>query len=125
MKGYNSNIEKVTKENNFFRQVLFTGKHSQLVLMSLKPLEEIGNEVHEDTDQFFRFELGQGKVTIDGDEFEVSDGSAVVVPAGSWHNVINTSESEELKLYSIYSPAHHPDGTVHVTKEEAIQAESH
>lgn len=119
MKGFNSNIEKDTLENNNFRKVLYTGKHSQLVLMNLKPNEEIGAEVHKENDQFFRFEKGNGKVIIDSNEYDVSDGSAIVVPAGSQHNVINTSDSEELKLYTIYSPAHHKDGIVRETKEEA------
>lgn len=119
MKGFCSNIEKDTIENENFRKVLYTGKHSQLVLMSLKPNEEIGMEVHTDNDQFFRFEKGQGMVIIDGNEYEVKDGFAVVVPAGAQHNVVNISDSEELKLYTIYSPAHHKDGVVRATKAEA------
>lgn len=119
MKGFNSNIEKDTLANNNFRQVLYTGKHSQLVLMSLKPKEEIGLEAHEKNDQFFRFESGQGLCVIDGQEYEVSDGSAIVVPAGAEHNVINTSDTVELKLYTIYSPANHKDGIVRQTKSEA------
>lgn len=119
MKGYVINIEKNTLENNNFRKVLYTGKHSQLVLMSLAPKEEIGMEVHEENDQFFRFEKGQGKCIIDGQEYELKDGVAVVVPAGAQHNIINTSSTEELKLYTIYSPAHHKDGIVRVTKAEA------
>jgi mannose-6-phosphate isomerase-like protein (cupin superfamily) len=119
MKGYFTNIEKDTLENKNFREVLYTSKHSQLVLMSLKPKEEIGMEVHPDNDQFFRFEKGTGKVIIDGNEYNVSDGSAIVVPAGAEHNVINISETEELKLYTIYSPPHHKDGIVRTTKEEA------
>jgi len=119
MKGYFTNIEKNTLENKNFRKVLYTSKHSQLVLMSLKPKEEIGAEVHPNNDQFFRFEKGTGKVVIDGNEYNVSDGSAIVVPAGAKHNVINTSETEELKLYTIYSPAHHKDGIIRATKEEA------
>lgn len=119
MKGYNGNIEELTRVNNSFRKVLYTGKHSQLVLMSLKPGEEIGMEVHPDNDQFFRFESGQGKVVIDGNEYAVGDGSAIVVPAGARHNVINTSDSESLKLYTIYSPPHHKDGIERVTKEQA------
>jgi mannose-6-phosphate isomerase-like protein (cupin superfamily) len=119
MKGFCSNIEKDTLENENFRKVLYTGKHSQLVLMSLAPNEEIGMEVHEENDQFFRFEKGQGKVIIDGNEYQVSDGSAVVVPAGSQHNVVNTSDSERLNLYTIYSPAHHKDQIVRATKSEA------
>jgi len=119
MKGYFTNIEKATLENNNFRKVLYTSKHSQLVLMSLRPGEEIGTETHLENDQFFRFERGQGKVIIDGNEYEVSDGSAIVVPAGAEHNVINVSDTEELKLYTIYSPPHHKDGIVRATKEEA------
>jgi mannose-6-phosphate isomerase-like protein (cupin superfamily) len=119
MKGYKDNIEKLTLENNNFRKVLYTGKNSQLVLMSLKPMEEIGAEVHEENDQFFRFEAGHGKVTIDGNVYDVADGDAVVVPAGSNHNVENVSSDEELKMYTIYSPAHHKDGIVRATKEEA------
>ncbi|MBK5225067.1 MAG: cupin domain-containing protein [Thermoleophilia bacterium] len=119
MKGYKNNIEGLTLENNNFRKVLYSGPHSQLVLMSLRPKEEIGMEVHEGNDQFFRFEKGQGKVIIDGNDYEVRDGDAVVVPAGAEHNVINSSDSEDLKLYTIYSPAHHKDGIVRTTKEEA------
>ena len=119
MKGYVSNIEKDTLENENFRKVLYTSKHSQLVLMSLAPNEEIGMEIHEDNDQFFRFEKGQGKCIIVGNEYEVKDGTAVVVPAGSQHNVINTSVTDRLNLYTIYSPAHHKDGIVRKTKAEA------
>jgi mannose-6-phosphate isomerase-like protein (cupin superfamily) len=121
MKGYKNNIEKLTLINDNFRQVLYTGKHSQLVLMSLKPLEEIGLETHEESDQFFRFEIGTGLVIIDGTEQMVGDGDAVIVPAGAKHNIINTSEVEPLKFYTIYSPAHHHDGTIHATKEQAEQ----
>jgi mannose-6-phosphate isomerase-like protein (cupin superfamily) len=124
MKGYFTNIEKDTLENENFRKVLYTSKHSQLVLMSLKPKEEIGMEIHSDNDQFFRFEKGIGKVIIDGNEYNVSDGSAIVVPAGAEHNVINMSETEELKLYTIYSPPHHKDGILRQTKEEAEANES-
>ncbi len=120
MKGFNANIEKETLANKNFRRVLYTGKHSQLVLMSLKPKEEIGMEVHPDNDQFFRFEKGQGKCIIDGNEYELKDGSAIVVPAGAEHNIINISETDDLKLYTIYSPAHHKDGIVRQTKEEAV-----
>lgn len=119
MKGYVVNIEQETLENTNYRRVLYTGRHSQLVLMSLRPGEEIGREVHPENDQFFRFEKGVGKVIIDGNEYEVSDGTAVVVPAGAEHNVINTSDSEFLKLYTIYSPPHHKDKIVRGTKEEA------
>jgi len=124
MKGYTTNIEKDTLENNNFRKVLYTGKHNQLVLMSLAPKEEIGMEVHEENDQFFRFEKGQGKCIIDGNEYDIGDGVVIVVPAGAQHNIINTSDTEELKLYTIYSPAHHKDGIVRVTKEEAEKNEA-
>ena len=119
MKGFNGNIEELTLQNDNFRKVLYTHTHSQLVLMSLQPNEDIGLEVHEDNDQFFRFESGQGRVVIDGNEYEVADGSAIVVPSGAEHNVINTSASESLKMYTIYSPAHHKDGVVRATKAEA------
>ncbi len=119
MKGFHSNIETLTLENDKFRRVLYTGKHSQLVLMSLKPREEIGMEVHPHNDQFFRVERGQGRCIIDGHEYTVRDGSAIVVPAGARHNVINASGSESLKLYTIYSPAHHKDGIVRASKDEA------
>jgi mannose-6-phosphate isomerase-like protein (cupin superfamily) len=119
MKGFSINIEEATLENSNFRKVLYTSKHSQLVLMSLKPGEEIGMEVHEENDQFFRFEQGKGKCIIDGNEYDLEDGVAVIVPAGAQHNVVNTSETEELKLYTIYSPAHHKDGIVRATKKEA------
>lgn len=119
MKGFNTNIEKATLENNNFRKVLYTAKYSQLVLMSLLPNEEIGLETHKDNDQFLRFEKGQGKCIIDGHEYAVSDGSSIIVPSGAQHNIINTSGSESLKLYTIYSPAHHRDGIVHASKQEA------
>lgn len=119
MRGFFTNIEKDTLENENYRKVLYTSKHSQLVLMSLKAKEEIGMEVHPDNDQFFRIEKGQGKCIIDGNEYELEDGVAIVVPARAEHNVINTSDVEELKLYTIYSPAHHKDGIVRTTKEEA------
>ncbi|KKR00444.1 MAG: hypothetical protein UT24_C0012G0066 [Candidatus Woesebacteria bacterium GW2011_GWB1_39_12] len=125
MKGFKGNIEELTLKNGNFRKVLYTAKFSQLVLMSLKPNEEIGEEIHEDTDQFFRVETGEGKVIIDGNEYEVEDGSAVVVPAGAKHNVINTSSTEDLKLYTIYSPAHHKDGIVHSTKAQAEADSEH
>ena len=119
MKGFSSNIEQDTLANTNFRKVLYTGKHSQLVWMCLQPGEEIGMEVHEDNDQFFRFEKGMGKCIIDGNEYDLADGSAIVVPAGAQHNIINTSTTEMLKLYTIYSPAHHKDGIVRATKAEA------
>jgi mannose-6-phosphate isomerase-like protein (cupin superfamily) len=120
MKGFKSNIEKDTLGNSDFRRVLYTGKYSQLVLMSLKPGEEIGEEVHKTVDQFFRFEKGVGTVSIDGVKQTVADGSAVVVPAGARHNVINTSKTTELKLHTIYSPPEHQDGTVRKTKGDAL-----
>lgn len=124
MPGFVTNIEKDTTENENFRKVLYTAPHSQLVLMSLKPNEEIGNEVHPDNDQFFRIDAGEGKIVFDNtDEHEISDRFAVLVPAGTWHNVINTSLDKALRLYTIYSPAHHPDGTIDKTKEEAMAAE--
>jgi len=119
MKGFKSTIERDTLENSNFRKVLYTSKHSQLVLMALQPSEEIGMEVHQENDQFFRFEQGKGRCVIDGNEYDVRDGDAVIVPAGAEHNVINMSDTEELKLYTIYSPAHHKDGIVRATKEEA------
>jgi mannose-6-phosphate isomerase-like protein (cupin superfamily) len=120
MKGFKSNIEKDTLSNSDFRRVLYTGKNSQLVLMNLKPSEEIGEEVHETIDQFLRFEKGEGVVSIDGVKQNVTDGDAVVIPAGARHNVINTSKTMELKLYTIYSPPEHQDGTVRKTKADAI-----
>jgi len=119
MKGFHTNIEKDTLQNSNFRKVLYTGKHSQLVLMSLKPMEDIGMEVHPDNDQFFRFESGKGKCIIDGNEYELENGTAILVPAGSQHNIINTSDTEEMKLYTIYAPAHHQDGVIRATKQEA------
>ena len=124
MKGYKDNIEKLTEENENFRKVLYTGKESQLVLMSLNPKEDIGEEVHAENDQFFRFEAGEGKVIIDGNEYTVGAGDAVVVPKGASHNVLNTSDTNKLKFYTIYSPAHHKDGIVRATKEEALQNEA-
>ena len=123
MKGFYGKIETDTVENTYFRKVLYTGKHSQLVLMSLKPKEEIGMETHPDNDQFFRFEMGQGKCVIDGNEYLVADGDCVIVPAGAEHNIINVSATEDLKMYTIYSPAHHKDGIVRTTKAEAVANE--
>ncbi|HAS84607.1 MAG TPA: cupin domain-containing protein [Candidatus Yonathbacteria bacterium] len=116
MKGYISNIEKATLENTDYRRVLYTAKNSQLVLMSIAPGDEIGEETHH-LDQFLRFESGEGKVILDGVEHDVSNGFAVVIPQGTKHNVINTG-STHLKLYSVYSPAEHKDGTVHKTKSD-------
>ena len=120
-KGFKGNIEKATADNNNFRRVLYTGEHCQLVLMTLRPNEEISSEAHRDNDQFFRIEQGKGKVIINDTLYEVANGDAVIVPAGAQHNVINTSQTEELKLYTIYSPAHHKDGIVRLTKQEAEQ----
>ena len=116
MKGYVTNIEKETIENTDYRRVLYTTKNSQLVLMNLLPNEEIGKETHH-LDQFLRFEKGNGKVVLDGVEHEVSDGSAVIIPQGTKHNVINTGKTN-LKIYSLYSPPEHKDGTIHKTKSD-------
>ena len=124
MQGFNINLEQETLDNSNFRKVLFTGEHSQLVVMSIAPKDDIGMEVHANIDQFIRVEAGVGKAIIDADEFDLEDGSAVIVPAGADHNVINTSETEALKLYTVYSPAEHAPGTVHETKEDAL-ADSH
>ncbi len=124
-KGFVGKIEKDTVKNDDFRRVLYTGKYSQLVLMSLKPGEEIGEEVHDDVDQFFRFEEGKGLVVIDEVKNEVKDGMAVVVPSGAKHNVINTSKKNDLKLYTIYSPPEHQDKVVRHTKQEAMDNEEH
>lgn len=125
MKGYIANIENATKENNNFRKVLYTAKLSQLVVMSLKSMEDIGMEVHGDTDQFIRIEQGEGKAILDGVETVITDDFAIVIPAGTEHNIVNTSEDKEMKLYTIYSPAHHRDGVVHATKEEAEADDEH
>lgn len=119
MKGFKSNIEKEAVDNTDFRRVLYTSTYSQLVLMSLRPLEEIGQEIHQGNDQFFRVEKGNGKCVIDGNEYELKDGDAVVVPTGARHNIINVSDTADLKLYTIYSPPHHKDGIVRVTKQDA------
>lgn len=119
MRGFKINIEKAAKDNSDFRKVLYTSKHSQLVLMSLQPKEEIGEEVHPGNDQFFRIESGHGKCIIDGNEYEISDGDAIVIPAGARHNIINTETDAGLKMYTIYSPAHHKDKLVRATKKEA------
>ena len=119
MKGFNIDLEGETKKNTDFRRVLYTGKNSQLVLMCLKPVEEIGMEVHPHIDQFFRFEVGEGKVIIDNNEYRVKDGSGVIVPAGAQHNVVNTGK-KDLKLYTIYSPPEHIDKTIRHTKKDAL-----
>jgi mannose-6-phosphate isomerase-like protein (cupin superfamily) len=119
MNGYHTDIEKKTLENGYFREVLFTGPHSQLVVMALNPGEDIGQEIHPETDQFIRVEAGTGKAILGGHEYALADGSAIVIPAGMEHNVINISPGEQLKLYTVYSPPEHPDGTIHKTKAEA------
>jgi len=120
MKGYKENIEKLTLENSDFRRVLYTARFSQLVLMTLRPGEEIGNEVHTG-DQFFRFEKGTGKALLNNsDAYDLSDGDVLIIPAGTWHNIINTSASEPLHIYTLYSPPHHRDGIVHATKTAAL-----
>ena len=119
MAGYSVNIETRTLENRHFREVLFTGPHLQLVVMTLQPGEEIGLEKHDDTDQFIRVEAGSGEAILDGERHRLEDGVAVVIPAGTEHNVVNTSSSEPLRLYTIYTPPEHADGTIHETKDEA------
>lgn len=123
-KGFVTNIEKDTLENENFRKVLYTSKYGQVVVMSLLPNEDIGMEVHEHVDQFFRIDSGEGKVIIDGEEAVITDGFAVVVPAGSQHNIVNTSSEKPLKLYTIYMPPNHKDGIIHKTKAEAEIAET-
>jgi mannose-6-phosphate isomerase-like protein (cupin superfamily) len=124
-KGFSADLEAATRKNTDFRRVLYTGKYSQLVLMCLKPKEEIGEETHDDVDQFFRFEEGEGVVVIDGTTHKVKDASGVVVPSGARHNVINTSATAALKLYTIYSPPEHQDKVVRKTKQEAMAREEH
>lgn len=122
MIGYVTDIEKATKQNDYFRKVLFTAGRSQLVVMTLQPNEDISMEVHPNIDQFIRIEEGQGKAILDGIEHKLGENSAVVVPAGTWHNFINTSDRHPLKLYTIYSPPNHADMTVHKTKADALAA---
>ncbi|PID51802.1 MAG: cupin [Candidatus Moraniibacteriota bacterium] len=124
MKGYHGHIENDTVENDFFRKVLYTGHNLQLVLMSIEPQDEIGMEVHQENDQFFRFEEGEGQCIIDGNVYDVVDGDAIIVPAGAEHNIINTSTTKQLKLYTIYAPAHHKDGIAHETKTYAEENET-
>ena len=119
MKGFKTNIEKDTIKNKNFRKVLYISAHSQLVLMTLIPKQEIGVETHSENDQFFRFEAGRGRVEIDGNKYTVKDGDAVIIPAGAKHNVVNTSATEDLKMYTIYSPPHHKDQIIRKTKAEA------
>ncbi|MGI6341287.1 MAG: cupin domain-containing protein [Minisyncoccales bacterium] len=123
MKGHITNIEKDTLENENFRKVIFTAENMQLVLMSIEPNDEIGEEMHEDVDQFIRIEKGSGKAILNGEEYEIMDGSSVVIPAGVKHNIINSSAEEKLKLYTIYSPPEHRDGVIHQTKEDAMSDE--
>ena len=118
--GYVVDIEQRTLDNNFFREVLFTAPHMQFVVMALAPGEDIGMETHSDVDQFIRVEAGAGKAVLNGKEHDLADGSAVVIPAGTEHNIVNTSPQEPLKLYTIYTPPEHPDGTIHKTKAEAL-----
>ena len=125
MRGHVTNIEMDTLENEDFRRVLFTGPNTQLVLMTLAPGEDIGLETHDGHDQFLRIESGVGIVVLDGEKSDLVDGSSVVIPAGVEHNVVNTSDDEPLRLYTLYSPPEHPDGTVHRTKKEAEAAERH
>lgn len=124
MKGFINDIESLTKENPDFRRVLYTGRHLQLVLMSIPPGGDIGEEVHPDRDQFFRIEKGRGEVWIDGRMTKIEDDFAILVPAGARHNVRNTGD-KPLRLYSIYGPPEHADGTVHVTKAEAMASKEH
>ena len=124
VKGYVANIEELTKENTDFRRVLYTGENLQLVLMSIKPGDEIGEETHDDRDQFFRIEKGKGEVWINGECSKIKKDDAIVVPAGAKHNVVNTGE-KSLRLYSIYAPPEHRDGTVHETKADAVRDEEH
>jgi mannose-6-phosphate isomerase-like protein (cupin superfamily) len=123
MKGFKSNIEKDTMENKNFRKVVYTGKRLQLVLMSLKAGDEIGEETHNDADQFFRVEKGKGKCFVDEHEYRLQEGDVLLVPAGAKHNVINTDSKADLKLYTLYGPPQHKDGIVRATKEEAEKKE--
>ncbi len=124
MKGFVGNIEKMSEENENFRKVIYTARYSQLVVMSLPPLGDIGEEVH-GLDQFLRIEMGTGKTILNGIEYPLEDGSAIVVPAGTRHNIINTSKDKPMKLYTVYSPPNHRDGVIHKTKEEAEKNEEH
>jgi mannose-6-phosphate isomerase-like protein (cupin superfamily) len=124
MKGYVEDIEAVTERNNDFRRVVYTGPHLQLVVMSIQPGDEIGEEVHDDTDQFLRIEVGRGEVVINSRSSVVEGDSGIVVPAGARHNVVNTGD-KPLKLYTIYAPPHHADGTIHRTKADAERSDEH
>lgn len=121
MTGYMLNIEEKTLQNDCFREVLYTTSHSQLVVMSLSPNEEIGMEIHAMVDQFIRIEEGKGKAILNGEEHTIADGIALMVPAGTPHNIVNTSSEKKLKLYTVYSPAHHRDKTIHHTKQDALE----
>jgi mannose-6-phosphate isomerase-like protein (cupin superfamily) len=123
MKAFLVDLEQAALDNEYFRQVLFTGRHNQLVVMSLAPGEEIGVETHKKVDQFFRVEAGRGKVVLKGEEHTLKAGSGLVIPAGTEHNIVNVSKTRPLKLYTLYSPPNHPEGTVHKTKAEAEAAE--
>lgn len=125
MAGYVTQIEKKTQANTYFREVLFTGPNSQLVVMSIAPGDDIGMETHSDVDQFIRIEAGNGKAILNGEEHVLADGSAVVVPAGVEHNIVNSSPTKPLQLYTVYTPPEHPKGTIHKTKAEALAAEKH
>jgi mannose-6-phosphate isomerase-like protein (cupin superfamily) len=124
MKGFVADIEELTQENTDFRRVLYTGTNLQLVLMAIEPGEEIGEEVHEDRDQFFRVEKGKGEVLIDGNRSKIKRDDAVIVPAGARHNIVNTG-NKPLQLYTLYAPPEHRDGTVHITKADAEATEEH
>ena len=125
MAGYVTDIEKKSLENKYFREVLFTAEHCQLVVMSLNPGEDIGKETHHGVDQFIRVEAGHGKSILNGEEHELHDGSAVVIPSGTEHNIVNLSDTAPLKLYTVYAPPEHPDHTIHKSKAEAAAAEHH
>ncbi|MGI6207727.1 MAG: cupin domain-containing protein [Anaerolineae bacterium] len=125
MVGYHSNVSQLTRENENFRRVLYTAKGGQLVAMSLKPSEDIGMEVHNDVDQFFWIVQGKARATLNGEDVDVAEGEVLVVPRGVNHNVTNASDSQALKLFTVYTPPEHPDGTVHRTKAEAEAAEHH
>ena len=118
MTGYSTNIERATEENEDFRHVLYTGEHTQLVLMTLQPGEDIGRETHPDVDQFIRIESGTATAVLDGEEIGLDDGDVLVIPAGAEHNVTNTADDTPLRLYTLYSPPEHPDGTVQATKPQ-------
>lgn len=124
MKGFVNDIENLTEKNSDFRRVVYTGKHLQLVLMSVRPGEDLGEEVHMDRDQFFRIEKGKGEISIDGRKAEIKSDFGIVVPAGARHNIKNTG-TEPLKLYTLYGPPEHPDGTVHLTKVDALASMEH